>query len=95
MWVTGGFSASHGSWDDNIDMLYRAYETARDAGEKIGFKVLFGMEIALNNPYRDYLVYGPDPEFLKAHNKIQNSQPKRALSSGGRFGRIAYSCAPF
>ena len=90
-----GFSASYGTWDDNIDMLYRAYEKARDAGEKIGFKVLFGMEIALNNPYRDYLVYGPDTDFLKEYKNIQNLSQKELYHLVDSLGGLLIVAHPF
>ncbi|MBN1777828.1 MAG: PHP domain-containing protein [Clostridiales bacterium] len=40
------------------------YEKAREAGERLGLTVLFGVEITLASGTNDYLVYGTEPDFL-------------------------------
>jgi predicted metal-dependent phosphoesterase TrpH len=67
-----GFSEMRGTWKDKAGMVIRAYEKAKDAGEKEGLKILFGLEIALNHPYRDFLIYGVGYDFLYKNENIQD-----------------------
>lgn len=58
------FDVMSGSWKDKVDKLIRTYDIAKNTGEKLGISVLFGIELALANPYRDHLVYGIDYDLL-------------------------------
>lgn len=54
-------------WEEKIDIFLSGYETARDEGNKIGLRVLYGAEICFKKPEgccNDYLVYGIDRDFL-------------------------------
>ena len=55
-------------WEERIDMYCSGYEHAREAGEKIGIDVFFGLEVNFQGD--EYLLYGPDKEWLKAHPDI-------------------------
>ena len=46
------------------------YREARREGEKIGLQVFLGAEIALDNPYNDYLLFGITEEFLREYPKL-------------------------
>jgi len=51
--------------NDIVDAYLRGYRAARDEGERIGFKVFFGMELLCSSPmFNDYLIYGLSEEFL-------------------------------
>ena len=64
------FDMLTGTWKDKIDLMVKAYKSAKKMGDRLGVKVLFGMEAALSNPYRDYLVYGFDYDFLYQYENI-------------------------
>lgn len=58
--LTNHFKANY--TEDSIAMLQNDYREAVEAGEKMGLKVLFGVELTFYNTYGDYLVYGVHPE---------------------------------
>ena len=53
-----------------VERFLQGYNTALLTGEKIGLKVLLGMEIRFTNEKEDYLVYGVTKEFLIANYDI-------------------------
>ena len=90
-----GFCEVRGTWKDKSDMLVRAYAKAKDAGEKEGLKILFGLEIALNHPYRDYLVYGVDTDFLYKHEDIQEADISELYALTREEGALLIAAHPF
>ena len=55
-------------WDDWVEMFCKGYEHAREEGERIGLSVFFGWEA--NYDGTEFLIYGLDKEWLKAHPDI-------------------------
>lgn len=55
-------------WEERVDIYCSGYEHAKEAGDKIGFDVFFGLEV--NFAGDEYLLYGPDKAWLKAHPDI-------------------------
>lgn len=90
-----GFSGIRGTWKDKISALMAAFQKAKDAGDKAGVKVLFGMEIALNHPYQDYLVYGPGPDFLYDNPDIQELSLKELSTKVREYGGVIFAAHPF
>ena len=73
------------SWSERMDAFYGGYLAAREAGERLGVRVLFGVEINFTVPKgcaNDYLVYGMDIDTLK-------SLPDLNLGSLAEFYPIA------
>jgi len=66
------FDVMSGNWIDKVNNLKEVFFIAKNTGEKLGINVLFGIELALGYPYRDYLVYGVDFEFLHKHENLYN-----------------------
>ena len=46
------------------------YRAAREAGEQLGLRVLFGAELRLTDSDNDYLLYGAEPDFLLEHPEL-------------------------
>ncbi len=90
-----GFSSISGTWEDKVAALTAAFQKAKDAGDKAGIKVLFGMEISLNHPYQDYLVYGPGPDFLYDNPNIQELSLKELSRKVEQRGGIIFAAHPF
>jgi predicted metal-dependent phosphoesterase TrpH len=62
----GFFESLEGiTWEEKIDHFMIGYQEAQMVGNKIGLKVIFGMEIRFSDNVNDYLVYGIDESFLK------------------------------
>lgn len=47
-----------------IDHFLNGYRRAKEEGDRIGITVLFGIELTLAGTTDDFLLYGPDEEFL-------------------------------
>lgn len=60
------------SWQEKIDYFLLEYNQAVVQGQKIGLKVLLGMEIQFNNSPCEYLVYGFDEPFLRTYPALYN-----------------------
>ncbi len=59
------------SWDDMIDKYVGAYNKLKEfAGERLN--ILMGMELRFKGSSNDYLVFGPDEEFLKSNPFLFN-----------------------
>ena len=58
-----------GACDRMVDDHLRAYRLAKEAaGDRLN--VLYGTELRLSANPNDYLVFGVDPEFLRAHHEL-------------------------
>ncbi len=55
-------------WEERVDRYCSGYEHAYEAGKKIDFDVFFGLEVNFEGD--EYLLYGPDKQWLKAHPDI-------------------------
>jgi predicted metal-dependent phosphoesterase TrpH len=58
------------NWEEKVDMYLRGYMAARTEGEKVGLRVILGMEIRFKESYNDYLVYGIDEAFLIENKEL-------------------------
>ena len=54
-------------WDIVVDRYLAGYNAAKKRGDEIGFAVIFGAEMRFTDNDNDYLVYGIDEKWLKAH----------------------------
>ena len=54
-------------WDLVIDRYMAGYKAAKKRGDEIGFTVIFGSEMRFTDNDNDYLVYGIDEAWLRAH----------------------------
>lgn len=61
-------------WKEWIEAYCRGYELAKEAGERKGFPVFFGLEENFNGD--EYLVYGLTKEWLLAHPEIMKCSRK-------------------
>ncbi|MBQ6647176.1 MAG: histidinol-phosphatase [Clostridia bacterium] len=82
-----------GRWADRVDAYMAGYYDALEAGEKIGFKVFFGIE----QNYRgdEYLLYGIDREFLLAHEDMERWPRERLFDEVRAWGGCAVQAHPF
>ncbi len=90
-----GFSSVIGSWKQKVEALINAFQEAKALGDRVGLKVLFGMEIALNRPYRDYLVYGFNPKYLYKHENIQDLDISELYELTKKENALLFAAHPF
>lgn len=82
-----------GRWGDRVDAYMAGYYDALEAGEKIGFKVFFGIE--QNYCGDEYLLYGIDRDFLLAHEDIETWPRERLFDEVRAWGGCAVQAHPF
>ena len=82
-----------GKWADRVDAYMAGYYDALEAGEKIGFKVFFGIE----QNYRgdEYLLYGIDRDFLLAHDDMESWPRERLFQEVHAWGGCVVQAHPF
>lgn len=54
-------------WDTCVDRFMDGYRRAKARGDEIGLSVIFGIELRFLENDNDYLIYGADEQFLRAH----------------------------
>ncbi len=57
-------------WAQKADCFLKGYRLALEEGEKIGLKVLLGIEIRFDGSDNDYLVYGTDEAFIMENKEM-------------------------
>ena len=56
--------------EEHYQTYLRGYELAKEEGERVGLRVILGMEIRLECGPEDYLVYGVTKDFIREHMDI-------------------------
>lgn len=83
----------HLPWSEYIDEFCKGYEAAKEEGDKQGFKVFFGWE---ENQHGDeYLIYGPDKDWLKAHPEIRDADHLEYMKLIHEAGGLIVQAHPF
>lgn len=80
-------------WPEYIDEYCRGYEEAKDEGDKLGFKVFFGWEECFRPD--EYLVYGLDKDWLKAHPEMTAWDHKTYYEQIRKAGGCVVGAHPF
>lgn len=58
------------SWDKKIDEFLKGFINTKTVAEKIGLKVILGMELRFTDSQNDFLIYGIDEEFLRENKEL-------------------------
>ena len=59
------YASAPESWDEKMDVYLRGYKAAKEAGDKLGIRVFFGVEYThMGGNGEDYLLLGLKPEHL-------------------------------
>lgn len=81
------------SWEEYIERFCRGYETAKEKGDRVGLKVFFGWEERIGND--EYLIYGPNKEWLKQHPELKNANQKEYFDIVQKAGGLVVEAHPF
>ena len=75
---------------------YEAYLKAKEEGDKIGFTVLYGVELRINDSlYNDYLIYGADLDYLHGNPDIFSWTIDKLSAECKKNGFLMYQAHPF
>lgn len=86
-------------WEDWVNQYCRGYEAAKEEGDRLGFKVFFGLEERFNNHGAGYddewLIYGLDKKFLLAHPEMPSWTRADYLKNVHAAGGCCVQAHPF
>ncbi|MGQ9779281.1 MAG: PHP domain-containing protein [Bacillota bacterium] len=82
-------------WPEKVARFLAGYHAAAARGREVGLRVFFGLELRFADDPLDYLVYGVNEEFLRAHPELlaEDLPRLRALATAGGF--LVYQAHPF
>ena len=80
-------------WKQRIDWFCSGYEDALAEGQKIGLDVFFAWEQNYSND--EYLIYGPDKQWLLDHPDIEHWTRKKQLEEIHKAGGAVIQAHPF
>ena len=80
-------------WEDYVEEYMKGFEEAKRAGDKIGFKVFFGMEENFEGD--EYLIYGVDKNFLLSHPEVPDWTRTDMLKTVHAAGGAVIQAHPF
>ena len=80
-------------WTEWVNRFCAGYEDAWNEGQKLGFPVFFGWE--QNYDGDEYLIYGPQKDWLLAHPEIVSCSRRRQLELVHEAGGCVIQAHPF
>ncbi|MCR5330161.1 MAG: PHP domain-containing protein [Lachnospiraceae bacterium] len=80
-------------WEDYVEEFCKGYEAAKAEGDRQGVRVFFGWEE--NHHGDEYLIYGPDKEWLKKHPEIRDADQTEYLKLIHEAGGLVVQAHPF
>ena len=80
-------------YDERIDFYFSDYEEATEFAEEIGIKVFCGAEISYKGT--DFLIYGLDKEWYRAHPQIMSMKKSEELSYLMENGALVIHAHPY
>lgn len=81
------------SWEEYVEQFCRGYEVAKESGDRIGLKVFLGWEERIGSD--EYLVYGPDKEWLKRHPELKDANQLEYFNIIHKAGGLIVEAHPF
>lgn len=83
------------SWNGKVDRFLFGYQSAKEAGEKLGMNILLSAEITFNNQRNDYLVYGIDEALLKTYPELFAMSVEDFYSFAKKHGLTVVQAHPY
>lgn len=85
----------NGSDEERVTRYLEGYHRAKEAGDTLGIKVLFGIETCLQGAQDDFLIYGVTPEFLYESPKLYEMSLEKLCESVHQAGGLVIQAHPF
>lgn len=84
------------TWAEKIESFTRGYRLAKEAGDRLGLTVFFGMETkACDYDNNEYLVYGVTPQFLIEHERLYEHTLEEIYREVHLAGGLIYQAHPY
>ena len=83
------------SWKNYCKFHAQGYKSAKQMGDKIGLKVLYGCELRIDcTSPNDYLVYGISNKFMVEHPEILKFSVEQLVEFADKNGLLVYQAHP-
>lgn len=83
------------SWEGKAKEYLAGYRSALEEGNKIGLKVLLGIELRFQDSPNDYLVYGIDEKLLFDYPELYKSNLKEFRKFANEKNLLIYQAHPY
>ncbi len=84
-----------GSGAEKVENWLNGYRLAREAGEKCGLTVLFGLEATLTCNENDFLILGVSPDFLRANPNLHLGTLRQLHQAVRQAGGLLIQAHPY
>jgi len=88
-------NSNHNTWKEKIKDYLKGYKIAVEEGEKIGLKVILGLELSFTESFNDYLIYGITEDFLFEERELYKLTLKEFRRLADKEGFLIYQAHPF
>jgi len=86
---------AHLEWEKKADFFLAGYRAAKKRGDEIGIKVFLGLEVQAEDSPFEFLVYGPDEEFIKETGPFYKLSTPELYSLMHENGFLMFQAHPF
>ncbi len=86
---------AHLDWQVLVDQYLAGYKAAKKRGDEIGFKVFLGLEVQAEDSPFEFLVYGPDEEFLRRSGPFYKLSTPELYALMHENGFLMFQAHPF
>lgn len=82
-------------WPDKVRRYLAGYRAAAEAGERLGLRVILGLELRLVGAPNDFLVFGPDEQFLLDRPALYELSLSEVRDMLDDMGGVTIAAHPF
>jgi hypothetical protein len=82
-------------WEEKAERYLMGYRAAKQHGDKIGVKVFLGLEVQLDDSPFEYLVFGPDEEFIISAGPIYQLSTPEFYRRMHESGFLVFQAHPY
>ncbi len=82
-------------WEMVVERFLKGYREAEKAGEELGLKVFFGMELRFPHDENDFLIYGLEEGFLKKAPWLYEKELSQVCGELRQAGAVIVQAHPF
>lgn len=81
---------------EKVETWLAGYRAAREAGERWGVRVLFGLEAhSAEHPCNDFLIFGAEPNFVQENPRLYERTLPELQALCHRYGALLIQAHPF
>ena len=81
---------------EKVETWLAGYRAAREAGERWGLRVLFGLEAhSAEHPCNDFLIFGAEPNFVQENPRLYELPLPELQALCHRYGALLIQAHPF